>query len=99
MPPPFPFIVCVKASEPVCFKLGQDGLAFEPVRRSRQNAIIKGRQAALNEQATAVKRYIATALLRNVLKSDVTRFTTHVQTCLATNKGCCKWHEYRLLIA
>ena len=48
MPPPLSSIVCIKASEP-------DGLAFEPVRRSRQNAIIKGRQAALNEQATAVK--------------------------------------------
>ena len=33
-------------------------------------------------------------LLQNVLKSDVTRFTTQVQTCLAKNKACCNLREY-----
>ena len=33
-------------------------------------------------------------LLPNVLKSDVTRFTTHTQTRLATNKACCNLREY-----
>ena len=38
------------------------------------------------------------ALLQNELKSDVARFTTHVQTCLATNKGFWKLHQYWPLI-
>ena len=37
-------------------------------------------------------------LLQNVLKSYVMRFTTHIQTCLATSKGCCKLCEYWLLM-
>ena len=34
---------------------------------------------------------------KNVLKSDVMHFTTHIQTCLVTSKECCKLCEYRLL--
>ena len=34
------------------------------------------------------------ALLQNELKSDVARFTAHVQTCLATNKGFYKLRKY-----
>ena len=34
------------------------------------------------------------ALPQNELKRDVARFTTHVQTCLATNKGFYKLRKY-----
>ena len=34
------------------------------------------------------------ALRQNELKSDVARFSPHVQTCLATNKGFYKLRKY-----
>ena len=37
-------------------------------------------------------------LLQNELKSDVARFTTHIQTYLEKNEGCSKLREYWLLI-
>ena len=36
--------------------------------------------------------------MQNVLKSNVARFITHVQTCFQVNKGCRKLREYWLLI-
>ena len=53
--------------------------------------IIKKRAMASERSKDTVKRAKKRAtcfvtLLQNELKSDVARFTTHVQTCLATNQ-------------
>ena len=68
-----------------------------------QNATILLSQKAIVAQRARVKNPVKDAevskatvkratkmcpLLQNVLNSDVTRFTTHTQTCLATNKAC-----------